>query len=73
LQKIEYVDELMRSLAGKTAVHQPRYRVADHDCLNIKLKTHYARKRKLYEDAFPDFYDNDLRQLFAAGADVAAA
>jgi len=71
LPKLEYVDELMRSLAGQPAVHQPRYRVADHDCLNLKLKTHYARKRKLYEDAFPDFYDNDLRQLFAAGADVA--
>jgi hypothetical protein len=71
LQKLEYVDELMRSLAGKPAVHQPNYRAAEYDCLNIKLKTHYARKRKLYEDAFPDFYDNDLRQLFAAGADVA--
>src|SRR6266513_3460538 len=71
LPKLEYVDELMRSLAGQPAVHQPRYRVADHDCLNLKLKTHYARKRKLYEDAFPDFYDNDLRQLFAAGADIA--
>ena len=43
---------------------------ADYDFLNIKLKTHYARKRKLIEDSYPDFYDNDLRQLFAAGPDV---
>ncbi|HTI98887.1 MAG TPA: putative zinc-binding metallopeptidase [Dongiaceae bacterium] len=71
LQKLEYVDELMRSLAGKPPPHQPAYRPADYDCLNIKLKTHYARKRKLYEDAFPDFYDNDLRQLFDATPDVA--
>jgi hypothetical protein len=71
LQKLEYVDELMRSLAGKPPVYQPEYRVADHDCLNIKLKTHYARKRKLYEDSYPDFYDGDLKQLFAAGPDVA--
>jgi hypothetical protein len=70
LQKIEYVDELMRSLAGKPPIHQPAYRVADYDCLNVKLKTYYARKRKLYEDSFPDFYDNDLRQLFPAGADA---
>ncbi len=68
LQKLEYVDELMRSLAGKPPVHQPEYRVADYDCLNLKLKTYYARKRKLYEDTYPDFYDNDLRQLFAAPA-----
>lgn len=70
LQKLEYVDELMRSLAGKPPLHQPPYRVGDHDCLNVKLKTYYQRKRKLYEDSYPDFYDNDLRQLFAAGPDV---
>ena len=70
LQKLEYVDELMRSLAGKAPTYLPEYRVADHDCLNIKLKTHYARKRKLYEDMYPDFYDNDLRQLFAAGPEI---
>src|SRR6267143_2275247 len=71
LQKLHYVEELMRSIAGKPPVHQPAFRVADYDCLNIKLKTHYARKRKLYEDSYPDFYDNDLRQLFAAGPDAA--
>src|SRR5438874_12124675 len=66
LQKLEYVDELMRSLAGKPPVNMPKYRVADYDCLNFKLKTYYARKRKLYEDTYPDFYDTDLRQLFSA-------
>jgi hypothetical protein len=44
----------------------PEYRAADYDCLNLKLKTYYARKRKLYEETYPDFYDADLRQLFAA-------
>lgn len=70
LNKLEYVDELMRSLAGKPPIHQPQYNVPDYDFLNIKLKTFYARKRKLYEDSYPDFYDNDLRQLFAAGPEV---
>jgi hypothetical protein len=69
-QKLEYLDELMRSLAGKPPIHQPEYRPADYDCLNIKLKTYYARKRKLYEVSYPDFYDNDLKQLFAAGPEV---
>jgi len=68
LQKLEYVDELMRSLAGNPPLHLPDYRVADYDCLNLKLKTYYARKRKLYEDTYPDFYDADLRLLFAAAA-----
>src|SRR5258707_1439649 len=29
LQKLEYVDELMRSLAGRAQVHAPKYRAAD--------------------------------------------
>jgi hypothetical protein len=68
LQKLEYVDELMRSLAGNPPLHLPEYRASDYDCLNQKLKTYYARKRKFYEDTYPDFYDADLRQLFAAAA-----
>jgi len=71
LQKIEYVDELMGSLVGKFAPNQPEYRAADYNCLNVKLKTYYARKQKLHEDSFPDFYDNDLRQLFDASPETA--
>ena len=59
----------MRSIAGKPPIPQPKIRAADYDCLNLKLKTYYARKRKLYEDSYPDFYDRDLKQLFAAGAE----
>ena len=66
LQKIEYVGELMRSLAGKPPLHMPEYNPAEYDCLNLKLKTYYARKRKLYADTYPDFYDADLRELFSA-------
>ena len=73
LQKLEYVDELMRSLAGKPPVHAPKYRAVDYDCLNVKLKTYYARKRKLYEDTYPDFYDADLRALFAAPVGLKAS
>lgn len=73
LQKLEYIDELMRSIAGKPPPHQPVYRVQEYNFLNIKLKTHYARKRKLFEDSYPDFYDNDLRQLFAAAPETNGA
>lgn len=69
LQKLEYVEELMGSLAGRLPPYQPGYRAKDFDCLNIKLKTHYARKRKLYEDSYPDFYDRDLRALFTGAPD----
>ena len=73
LQKLEYVDELMRSIAGQPPLCQPAYRAKDFDCLNLKLKTYYARKRKEYEDTYPDFYDRDLRQLFAGPPEGGAA
>ena len=65
LQKLEYMDELMRSFAGQPPPYQPGYREKDFNCLNQKLQTYYARKRKQNEDTYPDFYDRDLRQLFA--------
>src|SRR6266487_5643218 len=73
LQKLEYVDELRKYLAGKPPLHMPEYRIADYDFLNVKLKTYYVRKRKLYADTYPDFYDADLRQLFAAPAGIKAS
>ena len=72
VEKLEYIDELVHSLAGKPPTHLPPYREADYNCLNIKLKTYYARKRKLYQDTYPDFYDADLRQLFGAPAGIRA-
>jgi hypothetical protein len=73
LRKLEYVDQLMQSLRGKPPLDLPKYRVADYNCLNIKLKTYYARKRKLYEDIYPGFYDADLRQLFPAPHGIKAS
>src|ERR1051326_8745006 len=73
LRKLEYVAELMNSLAGKPPTYLPEYRVADYNCLNVKLKTYYARKRKLYEDIYPGFYDADLRELFSAPSGIKAS
>ena len=73
LQKLEYVDELMGTLIDRPPTHAPEYRATDYDCLNVKLKTYYARKRKLYEDTYPDFYDADLRELFGAAAGIKAS
>lgn len=66
LKKIEYTDELMKSLAGRPPAVNPKYRVAEYHFLDLKLKTYYARKRKAYAESFPDFYDVDLRRIFSA-------
>jgi len=65
LHKLEYVDELMRSIAGQPPPYQPGYREKDFNCLNLKLKTYYARKRKENADTYPDFYDTDQQQNLA--------
>ncbi len=73
LQKLEYLDELLRSIAGQAAPYQPGYREKDFNCLNQKLKTYYTKKRKQNEDTYPDFYDRDLRQLFAGAPEAGPA
>ncbi len=73
LHKLEYVDELMRGLAGVPPPYQPAYREKDFNCLNQKLKTYYAKKRKQNEDTYPDFYDRDLRALFPGAAEAGKA
>ena len=65
LEKLHYVDRLMKSIGSLPPVHNPKYRVAQYNCLGTKLKTHYARKQKLFEENYPDFYDDDLKRLFA--------
>ena len=66
LRKLEYVEELMGTLAGKAPVHLEAYRAATESSLRLKLRTYYRRKQKAYAETFPDFYDADLRRLFVA-------
>jgi len=65
-EKLNYVDGLMRSIRGKAPKNQKRFNPAAYSGLNIKLKTYYLRKKKLYEESYPDFYDKDLNILFTA-------
>lgn len=71
LKKLEYVDELMREIAGKK---QP---VTTHACvdplsrLRKTLRKHYKQKREHYGLEYPDFYDRDLRRLFSNAPEFA--
>jgi hypothetical protein len=70
LEKLEYVDELMRKLAGKPPVVLSRARISDASRLRSRLEAHYKRRRRIYAQEFPDFFDADLKMLFV---DAAAA
>jgi hypothetical protein len=65
LRKLEYMDELMRSIALTRPPVRSRRRVEPLERLRTTLRRHYARKRAHYGLEYPDFYDRDLRRLFS--------
>lgn len=69
LEKLEYVDALMKSLAGKPAVVTPSGDLKQFAGLSIRLKTYFKRKKKFFEEDYPDFHDNNLKTVFTAVAD----
>jgi len=66
LKKLEYMDTLMRELAGKPMLVRTHRRVDPLPKLRKTLRAHYERKRRHYGLLHPDFYDRDLRRLFSA-------
>jgi ribosomal protein L20A (L18A) len=64
LEKLEYVDKLMRELAGKPPLVFSKVKISDASRLRSRLELHYRRRRRTYAQEFPDFFDADLRKLF---------
>ncbi len=64
LKKLEYVDELMAQIAGKTQAVRCREHVESLASLRTSLREHYERKKARYRLHHPSFYDRDLRRLF---------
>jgi hypothetical protein len=68
LEKLEYVDQLMQKLAGKPPLVFSKARISDASRLRSRLEAHYKRRRRLYAQEFPDFFDADLKKLFVEPA-----
>ncbi|HEY7789512.1 MAG TPA: hypothetical protein VIC33_03270 [Vicinamibacterales bacterium] len=71
LRKLEYMDSVMQSIAGKEPVRPSRRLVDPIDRLKRTLRRHYQRKRKHYGLEYPNFYDRDLRRLFTDAPEAA--
>ncbi|MFQ5960997.1 MAG: putative zinc-binding metallopeptidase [Candidatus Methylomirabilales bacterium] len=65
LKKLEYVDELMREIAGKKPLVTSQACVDPLTRLRKTLRKHYKEKREHYGLEYPNFYDRDLRRLFS--------
>src|SRR5689334_14132082 len=65
LRKLEYMDGLMKEIAGQKPVLKNRQRLEPLEQLRSTLGKHYATKRTHYGVDHPNFYDRDLRRLFS--------
>jgi len=65
LRKVEYMDALMRRLAGRRPSIKSKRKVDPLPRLRKTLRDHYRQKREHYGLDHPDFYESDLRNLFS--------
>ncbi len=71
LKKLEYMDALMRSLAGKPPLVSTTQTLDPLHRMRMTLRQHYRRKRRHYGLDRPEFYDRDLRRLFSDAPEYA--
>jgi Putative zinc-binding metallo-peptidase len=69
LRKLEYVDEVMKELAGKAPINQSRRKVDELSDIRITLREHYLKKRRHYDFQWPPDYDRDLLRIFSSEGD----
>jgi hypothetical protein len=67
LDKLEYVDALMKEAQQPPPTRLRTRRISDARKLRKTLARYYAERRKLYAEDFPDFYDADLHAIFDGG------
>jgi hypothetical protein len=68
LDKLEYVDRMMAKLAGQKPLVLARSHLSEASRLRSRLDAYYKKRRKLYAQDFPEFFDADLKKLFAAAS-----
>jgi hypothetical protein len=71
LKKLEYMDALMRELAGKVPPVINTKTLDPIEELTKTLGEHYAFRRQKYGKEHPSFYDKDLRFLFSDKSEYA--
>ncbi|NQT91752.1 MAG: putative zinc-binding metallopeptidase [Lentisphaerae bacterium] len=64
LEKLEYVDHLMQKTGDGAPKKSEAERHWDVARLRSTLRTHYNKKREFYAEYYPEFHDEQLRQVF---------
>lgn len=64
LEKLEYVDQLMKEIRDEVPPVRSRRHVDPLRNLRITLGEHYRKKCESYSVEWPGYYDRDLRRIF---------
>jgi hypothetical protein len=64
IRKLEYVDRVMRELAGQMPINQSQDRVEELSEIDKTLQAHYDEKREHYALQWPPDYDRALLRIF---------
>jgi hypothetical protein len=70
-RKLEYMDRMMRAIAGRRPRIRSKREVDPLPRLRKTLGEHYRRKREHYGVDHPDFYESDLQNLFSSAPEYA--
>jgi hypothetical protein len=65
LKKLEYIDALMKEIAGKAPKNKRRGVEEPLSSIKQKLGDYYERRETSYSFEIPKVYDRDLRRLFS--------
>jgi hypothetical protein len=65
IRKLEYVEELMKNLAGKSSKNWTREKLDPYRKIKMTLAEYYKRKKKHYAVEYPAYYDRDLLRIFS--------
>lgn len=66
LGKLEFVDQVMRELAGQVPTNPSRDRVEELPEIELTLREHYHKKREHYAFQWPPDYDRALLRIFSS-------
>lgn len=66
LNKLEYVDQTMKTIAGNAPINESREVVEELSEIKMTLREHYHAKRQHYAFQWPPGYDRDLARIFSA-------
>jgi hypothetical protein len=67
-KKLEYVNELMKEVAGEPPKNRKRIKVEPLSKSPFTLNEHYRRKKEYYNFKWPAYYDRDLKRIFSQDA-----